>query len=71
MIQGLPFGPVVKNSPCYAEDIEMIPGGRTKIPHATEQLNPCAPTTEPELYYRACTPQLESSYCNAPKEDPA
>ena len=51
MIQGLPFGPAVKNSPCYAEDMEMIPGGRTNIPHATEQLNPCAPTTEPVLYY--------------------
>ena len=38
--------PVVKNPPCNAEDEGSIPDWRTKIPHAEEQLNPCAATTE-------------------------
>lgn len=50
MLHGLPWWSAVKNSPCNAEDMEVIPGGRTKIPRATAQLNPCAPTTEPVFY---------------------
>ena len=38
--------PVVKNPPCNSEDKDLIPGWRTKIPHAMEQLNLCATTTE-------------------------
>ena len=41
--QGLPCGPVVKNSPSNAGDA----GCRTKIPHATGQLSLSAATTEP------------------------
>ena len=32
-------GPVVKNPPCNAGDAGLIPDGRTKIPHGTEQLS--------------------------------
>ena len=42
-----PAGPVVKN-PCDAGDSGLIPGRETKIPHATEQLRPCATAREPE-----------------------
>ena len=41
-----PGGPVVKNPPCNAGDMGSIPGQRTKIPHAAEQLSLSATTTE-------------------------
>ena len=37
---------MVKNPPAYAEDTGSIPGLGTKIPHALEQLSPCATTPE-------------------------
>ena len=45
----LPGGPVVKNPPSNAGDAGSIPGRGTKIPHAAEQLSPCATSTEPVL----------------------
>ena len=36
-----------------------IPGQGNKIPHAVEQLSPCATTTE---LVRSCPPQLESRH---------
>ena len=45
-----PGGPVVKNSLCNAGDLSSIPGRGTKIPHATEQLNLGAATTEPRCH---------------------
>ena len=37
-LQGhFPGGPVVKNLPCNVGDMGLIPGGGTKIPHATGQ----------------------------------
>ena len=36
-----PGGPVVGNLPCNAGDTGLIPGERTDIPHAAEQLDPC------------------------------
>ena len=43
-----PGGAVVKNLP--AGDVGSSPGpGRSHIPHAAEQLSPCATTTEPVL----------------------
>ena len=41
-----PGGPVVGNPPANAGDVGLIPGPGTKIPHAAEQLGPCATTTE-------------------------
>ena len=41
-----PGAPVVKNSPCNAGDIGLIPSWGSKIPHATERLRPRAATTE-------------------------
>ena len=41
-----PGGPVVKNPPSNAGDAGLIPGQGTKIPHAMEQLSPCATTAE-------------------------
>ena len=35
----LPSGPVVKNTPCNAEDVGLIPGPGTKIPHSAKQLS--------------------------------
>jgi len=44
-VQDLPCGTVVKNLPTNAEDTDLIPGSR-RIPHAAEQLSPCATNTE-------------------------
>ena len=41
-----PRGPVVKNSPSNARDADLIPGWRTKIPHATGQRSSHAATRE-------------------------
>ena len=49
-----PGGPVVENPPCNSEDKDLIPGWRTKIPHAMEQLNPCA-TTAGTVWARTTT----------------
>ena len=48
-----PGSPVVKNPPCNAGNAGVIPGQGTKIPHAVEQLNTHALTTE-------CVPQWKS-----------
>ena len=42
-----PGGPVVKNLPSNAGDVDSIPAQGTKIPHATEKLSLHALTTEP------------------------
>ena len=42
-----PAGPVVKNPPCNARDVGLIPCRGMKIPHAEEQLSLLATTTEP------------------------
>ena len=34
-----PCGPVVKSLPSNSQDVSLMPGQRTKIPHATEQLS--------------------------------
>ena len=39
-------GSGVKNMPCNAGDMSSIPGQGAKIPHAQEQLSPCAATAE-------------------------
>ena len=43
--------PVVKNLPCNAEDMGLVPGRRTKVPHATKKLSPGTATTQ-----TACLP---------------
>ena len=40
--RGFPGGLVVKNLSCNAGDMGLIPGCRSKIPHAAEQLSACA-----------------------------
>ena len=47
MLRDFPGGSVVKNPPANAGDTGSSPG--QKIPHAVEQLSPCATTTEPAL----------------------
>ena len=48
---------MVKNPPSNAEDVALTPGQRTKIPHATGQLSPCAKPLS--LPARAHEPQPE------------
>ena len=45
-----PGSPVVKNSPSNAGDVVLIPGRRTKIPHAVGPLSLCATSREPECH---------------------
>ena len=37
---------MVENPPVNAGDTDLFPGLETEMPHATEQLSPCATTTE-------------------------
>ena len=46
MSRGFPGGPLLRNPPCNAGDMGLIPGGETKIPLATQQLSPCTTTRE-------------------------
>ena len=46
MIQDFPGGPVVKNLPCNAGDMGLIPGWGTKTPHTEEELSPLASQLE-------------------------
>ena len=45
-LRDFPGGPVVKNPPCNAGDVGLIPGWGTKIPHAVRQLSPQAATKD-------------------------
>ena len=42
----VPDDPLVKNPPSNAEDVGLIRGQETKIPHAMGQLSLCATATE-------------------------
>ena len=55
--EDLSGGPVVKNFPANAENMDWILGPG-EIPHAMEQLCPWATTTEASVP-RACVPQRE------------
>ena len=48
MYRGFPGGPVVKNPPLPVQGTWVHPRSG-KIPHAAEQLSPCATATEPSL----------------------
>ena len=50
MYRDFPGGPVVKNPPSNVQDMGLISGWGTKIPHAVEQLSPWAATTEPVCF---------------------
>ena len=45
-MRDFPGAPVVKNPPCIAGEIGLIPGHGTKISHPTEQLSPPVTTRE-------------------------
>ena len=59
LIWGFYGGLMVKNPPCNAWDMGLIPGLGTKITHAKGKVSPCAATTE------ACVPQLKSLCASA------
>ena len=68
-MRDFPGGPVVKNPSCNAGDASLIPGQRTKIPHAAGQLSPHATTTE-LMRSGTCMPQLERSPHTTTREKP-
>ena len=45
---------MIKNPSCNAGDTRLIPDQGTKILHATEQLSPCAETTEGYVLQARC-----------------
>ena len=45
-MRDFPGGSVVKNLLSNAGDVGLIPGQGARIPHATEQLSPCATTRQ-------------------------
>ena len=61
-----PGGPLVKNLPSNAGDMDSIPGQGTKIPHAAGQLSLHTTTIELErLNKRARVPQTTEPTCSA------
>ena len=60
---------MVANPPCNTGDSDLIPGGETKLSRATEQLIPCAATTEPANHKleSSCTSRKDPAWWN---EDP-
>ena len=69
--EGLPWWHSGQESACQCRGHEFKPWSR-KIPHVTEQLSPCATTTEPALQSpqatttEACMPQLLKPTCLEP-----
>ena len=64
-IQELPWRSSDWESTLKCGDTGLVPSQGTKIPHATEQLNSCATTTESELS-RAQAPQLRRTITQDP-----
>ena len=56
--RGPPGGPAAESPPSSAGDVGLIPGRRTKTPHAVGQLSLCLATTEP-AHSRTCAPGQE------------
>ena len=56
---------MVKNLPGNAGDVISIPGQGNMIPHAMEQLNPCAATTEAKELWSPCTAIREPACHNS------
>ena len=56
-------GPVVKNLPANAGDMDSIPGPR-RSQHAMEQLSPCATAIEPMLQSLGAATSEEPVLCN-------
>ena len=55
---------MVKNPPCNAGNMGLIPGQGTKVPHAVEQLGTCATAAEPALCNsRVCMSDSQDSAC--------
>ena len=50
--RNFPGSPVVKNLPCKAEDVGLIPAQGTKSPYASGPLSPLATSTGPEYHTR-------------------
>ena len=59
-----PGSPEVKNLPCTAGDSGSIPGQGTKTPHASEQLSPCATSTEAHVLWSPRSATTEEVHHN-------
>ena len=55
-VRDLPDGPVVKNPPSNAGDVDSIPDLETKTPNAVEQVGSCTATRQ------AHVPKLEKAH---------
>ena len=65
--QGLPWWSSVRNPPCNAGDIGLVPGWGAMIPHAMRQLSPHATTIEPMLFNRRARVLQQKIPCDATK----
>ena len=55
---------MVKNPPCNAEDMGLIPGQEAKVSHAAEQLSPHAPELVSCNYQSQHATTRKSVYCS-------
>ena len=67
-IEDFPGGPVVKNPPSNAEDMDLIPGQGTKIPHTPGQQSPSLCHNQRSA--RAATTHSLCPGAHAPQEKP-
>ena len=67
-----PSGPVVKNLPCNAGNMGLMPGLRTKIPHAAGQANPYEPQLlilDSRASELQLNPHIAATEANMPRAD--
>ena len=69
-LRDFPGGPVVKNLPSNGEDVGLIPGWGTKIPHASGQLSWHAATAESRHSRASALQQEKPLYHNKGLEKP-
>ena len=60
-MRDFPGCPAVKNTPCNVEDEGLIPGPRTKIPHAAKQLSMQLESDAPQLTHKTVKKKRERS----------
>ena len=63
---------MVKNPPCNATDVDLIPGWGAKTPHTAKQISPHATTTEPIRHkYKFSAITKDTALCNKDPRQPS
>ena len=60
---------MIKNLPCIAGDMGLIPGQRSRIPHAVDQLSPDSATTEAKHHKQRVPRPDATKYIHVKKKE--